>query len=333
VRDFQQSHSDMEDTYNAKYPVITNMVEAKLGQDGKPILNIRPGGAIEIDVESLDKDLSNVVLELRHIHYLEMEDDGIAHFKYDGLTGKTGTFPLPEGYEDYRIVGAWIKAGNNASGDGPGYGELVDGEIDGEYIDYADSEPVESNSGDFIVTFIAITPVPREWRVKSEDSFNQWFNNVDGVNQSMPFTIELKSTSGETGGIYRYERSKNNQRPFFPIDAALFGNEGLEHNYHFTFEISTTFYYDDPAERDWPMTLEFSGDDDVWVFINGHLVIDLGGVHGEAWSSVDLDARAAELGLSTEEPNTFHFFFAERHTTQSNLTLETNMRFVQPLYD
>lgn len=62
------------------------------------------------------KDLSNVVLEFA---------DG-EHFKLDGLKGHYGTF----GGGDREIVTVWVKAGNNASGDGPGYGERFDSDAE-----------------------------------------------------------------------------------------------------------------------------------------------------------------------------------------------------------
>ena len=62
------------------------------------------------------KELSNVVVEFK---------DG-EHYKYDGLEGHYGTF----GAGDKEIVGVWVKAGNNASGDGPGYGMRFDSDAD-----------------------------------------------------------------------------------------------------------------------------------------------------------------------------------------------------------
>ena len=67
-----------------------------------------------------------------------------------------------------------------------------------------------------------------------------------------------------------------------------------DHNHDFTAEMHFTFPYRGGE------SFIFRGDDDVFVFINGHLAIDLGGIHTAQTGSVDLDARAAELGLSTE---------------------------------
>lgn len=69
-------------------------------------------GDREVMIES-SKDLSNVVLEF---------DNGYRH-KFDGLSGHSGTFRGVGSYNGRRIVGCWVKSGNNDSGDGPGYGE------------------------------------------------------------------------------------------------------------------------------------------------------------------------------------------------------------------
>ena len=67
------------------------------------------------------------------------------------------------------------------------------------------------------------------------------------------------------------------------------------------------------------------GDDDLFTFINGRLAIDLGGVHGPMESEIDLDARAAELGIEVGEVYSLDFFFAERHLTQSNFRIDTTI--------
>jgi hypothetical protein len=59
------------------------------------------------------KDLSNVVIEL---------EDG-SRQRFEGLSSQGGTFSGTGAKQGSRIVGVWVKAGNNKSGDGPGYGE------------------------------------------------------------------------------------------------------------------------------------------------------------------------------------------------------------------
>ncbi len=73
-------------------------------------------------------------------------------------------------------------------------------------------------------------------------------------------------------------------------------------------------------------TFTFRGDDDVWVFINNNLEIDLGGIHGPLKDSVNLD----DLGLIEGEQYNFDMFFCERNVITSNILVTTNMMFWIP---
>jgi fibro-slime domain-containing protein len=143
--------------------------------------------------------------------------------------------------------------------------------------------------------------------------FDQWFRDVPGVNQSTTVPITLVS-GGEDPPVYRFD-----SQAFFPIDDQLFGDEGLDHNYHFTLEMVVDFRYSVGE------TFTFRGDDDVFAFVNGHLGIDLGGVHSAETASIDLDAVAEPFGLTPGEVYTLALFFAERHTSGSSFYVETTI--------
>lgn len=140
--------------------------------------------------------------------------------------------------------------------------------------------------------------------ISSATSFSQWFNDTPGTNMSQNLTLTLNEVNP---GIYEYSTSS-----FFPIDDQLFGNQGRGHNYHFTFELNQQFTYEAGQQ------FSFTGDDDVWVYINNQLVVDLGGVHGAINGSVDLDT----LGLTAGNNYDFDLYFAERHTSQSNFKMQ-----------
>jgi fibro-slime domain-containing protein len=90
------------------------------------------------------------------------------------------------------------------------------------------------------------------------------------------------------------------------------------HNFSFTSEVRYWFLYDKTKV----FTLNFVGDDDVWVFINKKLAVDLGGVHTPAEGSVTLDAEtASSLGLADGNVYEIAVFQTERQTTGSSYKL------------
>ena len=116
-------------------------------------------------------------------------------------------------------------------------------------------------------------------------------------------------------------------------------------NYNYVLQCNGKFTYNESEG----LFFDFEGDDDVYLFINGQLVLDIGGAHGATAVNMNLndyvyaarakvaagstDPRDLALALVDGEDYSFDFYYMERRTSGANMRIATNIRVSDPNLD
>lgn len=225
-------------------------------------------------------------------------------------------------------------------------GRLSDSQLDGESLAYLFNPQDTSQSG--VTHHADVSGLLRQdadgyWYYSANDNY-AYFNgssfqlydyprfNIDQVNNGNDLT-------GDQGQFMPFNRLSDSQ--------SVQGNgkwgyslEG-EANYHFGIDVSTDFIYPrDGQVNGQDMVFEFAGDDDVWVFIDGTLVLDLGGIHNSATGTInfatgDVTVNGSVVGNlasllgegwdTAYQEHTMNFYYLERGEGSSNMSIRFNL--------
>lgn len=149
------------------------------------------------------------------------------------------------------------------------------------------------------------------------------------------------TTRGDTTYVRGNLQAENR---FDPINEKYFGNNGNKYlevvdlnqgdithyynntNYNMTLEGHAQFiFYEDDN-----LYFNFTGDDDVYLYINGIRVLDMGGAHAISKCGISLNDVKELCGLKDGQVYDFDFYYMERHGTAANFGFETNIKIVDP---
>lgn len=175
--------------------------------------------------------------------------------------------------------------------------------------------------------------------------FNPETNNFSVYNTTYQGVRDVSSRAwSQPVGFFPF----NQYDPAHPSIERFLG-EGLNHHFGMSFATTIKFPEDknnDPANYKptylgSPMTFVFSGDDDAWVFVDGHLTLDIGGIHGVQSGTIDftnnqvirangstvsitdlMKSQGAEYDNSAGSVHTIQLFYLERGDIASNFSLK-----------
>ena len=153
----------------------------------------------------------------------------------------------------------------------------------------------------------------RDWNPESNESLRYLFSDrTDGVvegtdNANYLFqrdadgyyyydsAINRAYLNGNQFTIYNQPDESGDKTYFDPFDD---GSQGGLNNSHFGMEISTQFLMPkDGKVNGQDMVFEFSGDDDVWVFVDDVLVLDMGGIHGKCTGTINFQTGNVTIDM------------------------------------
>lgn len=154
----------------------------------------------------------------------------------------------------------------------------------------------------------------------TEKAISQWYGNSSSLSSDCVFGWSCESDAPAGWIFYQYDTDIPAARDSYSGSSRTTYRWEGKRNQHYCFESHAHFTYN-RGQR-----FSFRGDDDIWVYVDNKLAVDIGGTHLAAPGYVDLDNFAGQSGkLVPGQQYDIDIFFCDRRTTMSNIRIKTNM--------
>ena len=312
--------TDSFSIFSVVWQSADEFVSAQASRNFSKIKNTVDSSSDGIKVNLFDYDTS-----INSNHTLQFSEGSGNQSAYNNWTGKSiQDKGLGDGNKAYQNI---MKNTLSIASDGNKYPQLNVGSKN-ESTSYLFS-PTESATGK-VKTYLDVNGLFTKdsdgyYEYNSETNFAQYNNQSNSFDvYDVPGSSQNAVGNTDTG-------KHGSFFPFNTLTSTLISDTSINEisgsaNYHFGMTMESNFLQPEGGKVNGnPMKFEFSGDDDVWVYVDGVLVLDIGGIHNAISGTIDFATGKVTVGnqTSTQTSTTLKQLFANAGVSTSGFKENT----------
>ena len=169
---------------------------------------------------------------------------------------------------------------------------------------------------------------------KDDNGVEYWY--FDSADTTLAMRTDTESGNYYLENVGKQDWSKNvnsasadqNTHGFFPFNETSTSCKASKYNYGFGTKLEFKFRLTDDGKvvgtdgKEYPIKFNFSGDDDVWVYVDGNLALDVGGAHGKVTGQIDFGGEDIKKTATVSETKVSQGSSTESKDTKSSFNIE-----------